>query len=81
MPAVVCEVASWQAVCARLGEVHPERCPVCGQEVVCTGAVVRRVGPGPPPASMGRAACGVGREGGGGETPEVRLALRERRER
>jgi hypothetical protein len=55
-PAVVCESPSWQSVCARQGDVHPESCPVCGQWLVCTGTVARRGGNGPPEGEMGRAA-------------------------
>lgn len=53
---VVCETPSWQEVCARQGDEHPERCPVCDQELVCTGTVARRSGPGPPEVAMGRVA-------------------------
>jgi hypothetical protein len=31
----------WQTVCARRGEAHPERCPTCGQLLVCTGVIPR----------------------------------------
>jgi hypothetical protein len=55
-PAVVFETPSWQEVCARRGDLHPERCPVCGQALVCTGTVARRVGPGPPEVVIGRVA-------------------------
>jgi Putative transposase/Transposase zinc-binding domain len=40
----------WQRVCAEWGEAHPERCPVCGQRLVCT-ALIPRAG-APPPAEM-----------------------------
>jgi len=36
----------WQTVCAQRGEVHPERCPTCGQRLVCTGVIPR--GGAPP---------------------------------
>jgi len=40
------------------GEAHPERCPVCGQSLVCT-ALLPRAGV-PPPAATGweQVACG-----------------------
>ena len=31
----------WQTVCAQRGEAHPERCPTCGQRLVCTGVIPR----------------------------------------
>lgn len=55
-PEVTGETPSWQAVCARQGDVHPERCPVCGQWLVSTGTVARRGGPGPPEVDLGRVA-------------------------
>jgi hypothetical protein len=36
----------WQTVCAQRGEAHPERCPTCGQPLVCTGVIPR--GGAPP---------------------------------
>jgi len=36
----------WQTVCAQRGEAHPERCPTCGQRLVCTGVIPR--GGAPP---------------------------------
>jgi ABC-type transport system substrate-binding protein len=44
---VVPVVLDWQTVCAQRGDVHPERCPVCGQLLVCTG-VIPRGGAYPP---------------------------------
>jgi hypothetical protein len=41
----------WQSACAERGEAHPERCPICGQRLVCT-ALLPRAGV-PPPAQMG----------------------------
>ena len=38
----------WQRAGAERGEAHPERCPVCGQRLVCT-ALLPRAGV-PPPA-------------------------------
>ena len=55
-PEGVEERASWQAVCARQGDLHPERCPVCGEWLVCTGTVARREGVGPPEVDTVRAA-------------------------
>jgi len=37
----------WQTVCAQSGEAHPERCPTCGQRLVCTSVIPR--GGAPPP--------------------------------
>jgi len=36
----------WQTGCAQRGEAHPERCPTCGQRLVCTGVIPR--GGAPP---------------------------------
>jgi putative transposase len=36
----------WQTACAQRGEAHPERCPACGQRLVCTGVIPR--GGAPP---------------------------------
>jgi Putative transposase/Transposase zinc-binding domain len=36
----------WQTVCAQRGDQHPERCPACGQLLVCTGVIPR--GGAPP---------------------------------
>jgi hypothetical protein len=40
-------VLDWQTVCAQRGDRHPERCPTCGQLLVCT-AVIPRAGAPPP---------------------------------
>jgi hypothetical protein len=45
----------WQTVCAQRGEAHPERCPTCGQRLVCTG-IIPRGGAPPPLVAMERAA-------------------------
>ena len=37
----------WQTVCAQRGNAHPERCPTCGQRLVCTSVIPR--GGAPPP--------------------------------
>jgi len=45
----------WQTVCAQRGEAHPERCPTCGQRLVCTGVIPR--GGAPPPVLAGERAA------------------------
>jgi hypothetical protein len=45
----------WQTVCAQRGEAHPERCPTCGQRLVCTGVIPR--GGAPPPVQAGERAA------------------------
>jgi hypothetical protein len=50
-PVEVCPPLDWQSACAERGEAHPERCPVCGQRLVCT-ALLPRAGV-PPPAQTG----------------------------
>jgi len=54
-PVVVPVVLDWQTVCAQRGDVHPERCPVCGQLLVCTGVIPR--GGAPPPVQVGERAA------------------------
>jgi hypothetical protein len=44
-----------QTVCAQRGEAHPERCPTCGQRLVCTGVIPR--GGAPPPVRAGERAA------------------------
>jgi hypothetical protein len=39
----------WQTSCAQQGEAHPERCPTCGQWLVCTAIIPRG---GAPPATQ-----------------------------
>jgi hypothetical protein len=39
----------WQTVCARQGDTHPERCPTCGQLLVCTEVIPRAGAPPPVP--------------------------------
>src|SRR5882724_7588072 len=46
---------TWQTVCASRGEAHPERCPTCGQLLVCTGVIPR--GGAPPPVLAGELAA------------------------
>jgi Putative transposase len=48
-------VLAWQTVCAQRGEQPPERCPVCGQLLVCPGVVPR--GGAPPPGLAGERAA------------------------
>jgi hypothetical protein len=48
-------VLDWQTVCAQRGDAHPERCPACGQMLVCTGVIPR--GGAPPPALAGERAA------------------------
>jgi hypothetical protein len=45
----------WQTACAQRGEAHPERCPTCGQRLVCTGVIPR--GGAPPPVLTGERAA------------------------
>jgi hypothetical protein len=45
-PVVVPVWLDWQTVCAQRGDAHPERCPACGQTLVCTGVIPR--GGAPP---------------------------------
>jgi putative transposase len=45
----------WQTLCAQRGEAHPERCPACGQLLVCTGVIPR--GGAPPPVRAGERAA------------------------
>jgi Putative transposase len=46
---------TWQTVCAPRGEAHPERCPTCGQLLVCTGVIPR--GGAPPLVLAGELAA------------------------
>ena len=54
-PVVVPARLDWQTVCAQRGEAHPERCPTCGQRLVCTGVIPR--GGAPPRISSGECAA------------------------
>ena len=45
----------WQTLCAQRGEAHPERCPTCGQRLVCTSVIPR--GGAPPPVRAGERAA------------------------
>jgi hypothetical protein len=42
-------VLDWQTVCAQRGDMHPERCPACGQLLVCTEVIPRAGAPPPVP--------------------------------
>jgi len=54
-PIVVPVALDWQTACAQRGEAHPERCPTCGQLLVCTGVIPR--GGAPPPVLVGEIAA------------------------
>ena len=54
-PLEVPRCLDWQTVCAQRGEGHPERCPTCGQRLVCTGVIPR--GGAPPRLSSGEYAA------------------------
>ena len=49
-PLEVPAALDWQTVCAQRGDAHPERCPTCGQRLVCTGVIPRG---GAPPSTLG----------------------------
>lgn len=48
-PVAVPEPLVWQTACAQRGDAHPERCPVCGQLLVCTEVIPRA---GAPPSVL-----------------------------
>jgi hypothetical protein len=54
-PLEVPAALDWQTVCAQRGDAHPERCPTCGQRLVCTGVIPR--GGAPPRLSSGECAA------------------------
>ena len=54
-PVVVPVGLDWQTVCAQRGEAHPERCPTCGQLLVCTDVIPR--GGAPPLVLAGERAA------------------------
>jgi hypothetical protein len=54
-PGAVPEPLVWQTACAQRGDAHPERCPACGQLLVCT-EVIPRAGAPPPGLAEERAA-------------------------
>jgi hypothetical protein len=41
----------WQTVCAQRGDAQPERCPTCGQLLVCIGVIPRGGAPPRAPAA------------------------------
>lgn len=45
----------WQTYCAQRGEDHPERCPTCGQRLVCSAIIPR--GGAPPVRRCGERAA------------------------
>ena len=53
-PVEVPAALDWQTVCAQRGDLHPERCPACGQLLVCTGIIPRG---GAPPGLVGERAA------------------------
>ena len=53
--AVVPAPLVWQTAYAQRGDAHPERCPTCGQLLVCTGVIPR--GGAPPPVLAGERAA------------------------
>ena len=54
-PVAMPEPLVWQTLCAQRGEAHPERCPTCGQLLVCTSVIPR--GGAPPSALPGNRAA------------------------
>jgi len=54
-PVEVPVALDWQTVCAQHGDAFPERCPTCGQVLVCTGIIPR--GGAPPPVLAGEIAA------------------------
>jgi len=55
-PVVVPVALARQTACAQRGDMHPERCPTCGQLLGCTGVVIPRGGAPPPVLVEDRAA-------------------------
>jgi hypothetical protein len=51
LPVVVPVTLDWQTACGQRGNAHPERCPACGQLLVCTGIIPRG---GAPPLVLTR---------------------------
>jgi Putative transposase/Transposase zinc-binding domain len=54
-PVAMPEPLVWQTLCAQRGDAHPERCPTCGQLLVCTSVIPR--GGAPPSALPGKRAA------------------------
>jgi len=49
-PVVEPSVLDWQTACQARGDDHPERCPVCGRQLVCLGVILpARI---PPPSAI-----------------------------
>jgi hypothetical protein len=49
-PVVQPVVLDWQTACQARGDAHPDRCPVCGRQLVCLGVILpARI---PPPKAM-----------------------------
>jgi hypothetical protein len=48
-PVAMPEPLVWQTLCAQRGDAHPERCPTCGQLLVCTSVIPRG---GAPPSAL-----------------------------
>ena len=44
-PVAALVILDWQTACSQRGEDHPERCPVCGRLLVCSGVMPRSSGP------------------------------------
>ena len=55
LPLAAPPALDWQTVCAQRGAAHPERCPPCGQRLVCTSVIPR--GGAPPPVRAGALAA------------------------
>jgi hypothetical protein len=58
---------TWQRYCAQRGERHPERCPVCGQQLIRTATV-------PPDRTTHRPGLGPQPEAPPAPLPELREA-------
>jgi hypothetical protein len=49
-PMVPPAVLDWQTACQDRGDAHPERCPMCGRQLVCLGVILpARI---PPPRAI-----------------------------
>jgi len=44
-PMAALVILDWQTACSQRGADHPERCPVCGRLLVCSGVIPRASGP------------------------------------
>jgi hypothetical protein len=44
-PVAALVILDWQMACSQQGADHPERCPVCGRLLVCSGMIPRSSGP------------------------------------